>query len=474
MLNTLRGPHAKKILWVLAIVIIIAFGLSGAGFYLAGRGRGTLGTINNRKITPGMYSEYIQLAQIFLLTHTPPDSKKITTRDMQNLAQDFMVLLWKAKKDNISVSDQEVVNYVKLRFFGENEFDQETYERYLEFLTKRYNLAITTRSFEEAVRDFIKIDKLFEKYIDSSISEEEVKKLYERDNQKARINYLAIPYDKFKVEADIELSEIEQFYKDNEVLFRREPQVNIKYTIITSDNDSLQEIQEKIAKKITINELADKFALDVKETGFIGANDPIKEIGWQTQINQIAFALEKDMLIPIEVGDNVILLTKQDEKQAYTPALDEIKEEVKEKLVMEKAKIDAKNYSQEILGEITENKVTDLRRLSKKDKVDFKETDYFKYYDYIEGIGLDEKISEIVFALAIDQIHSEPILVENAVVIIQLKELPPVNEEDFAEKRQIYANSLKKNKELIGRLRLLTRLREDSNFTFTLPTTTQQ
>ena len=69
MLNAIRGTHAKKILWALAIVIIIAFGLSGAGFYLSGRTKSEIGTIDNKKITPAMYAPFIRLAQIYLLTH---------------------------------------------------------------------------------------------------------------------------------------------------------------------------------------------------------------------------------------------------------------------------------------------------------------------------------------------------------------------------------------------------------------------
>jgi hypothetical protein len=467
MLNKIRGTHAKKILWVLAVVIIIAFGLSGAGSYLSGRGRSGIGTIDGREITPAIYSQYVKLAQVYLLTHTPPEEQRVSRRDIENLATDFMVLLWKAKKEKISVSDQEVVDYIMTNLFGDAKFNQETYEQYLKFLSQRYNLPLTPRLFEECVREFIKFDKLFAEQIDTTVSEDEIKAVYLKDNQKAKIVYLSTPYEKFKVETGLELSEIENFYQKNKSRFEREPKVKLKYTIISSDDDSASKIQAQLPKIKTIDELADEFSLGIKETTYIGLNDPIEEIGWQPQISKIAFVVEKGKIIPIELGDNLIIMTKVDEKASFIPALEEIKEEVKEALVMDKAKSEAKLYTQDLLSEITQKNIADLKQLAGKPNVEFKETDYFKYYDYIEGIGLDEDISEIVFSLQIDEIYPKSLVREDSNVIIQLKELTPFDEKDFADKRDAYSQRLQVSKELLGRINLLTQLRKDSNLDLT-------
>jgi len=470
MLSKIRGPHAKKILWILAIIIIIAFGLSGAGFYLSGRGKSAIGTIGNKKITPAIYSQYIRLAKVYLLTHIPPDEQKITWRDIEKLAQEFMVLLWKADKENIEVSDQEVVGYIKESFFGQEKFNEGFYTRYLEFISKRYNLALTNRSYEECVRDFIKINKLFEKYIIIQVSDEEVKELYKKDNQEAKIAYLSIPYEKFKVETALTAGEIEEFYQENESLFRREPKVSLKYIVVTPEIKLQEKIKYELADIKTIEELAEKFSLEIKETGFIGATDPIKEIGWQPQINKIAFALEKNKMIPVGLGYNLIIMVKQDQREAFTPALDEITEEVKEKLIMSKAKQETKRFSQDLLKEIKEKKITDLKKLSNKRNVEFKETGYFKYYDYIEGIGLDEKISEIIFSLKTNQIYPQSLMLQNSSVIIQLKSLTPFDEEDFSQKKEYYYNILNESKELIERAKFLQQIKKEADLKiFLLP-----
>ncbi len=467
MLNKIRGTHTKKILWALAIIIIIAFGLSGAGFYLSGRGKNKIGTIDGKEITPTMYSQYIKLARVYLILHTPPEEQRISPRDVENLATDFMVLLWKAKKEKINVSDQEVVDYIVTNMFGEGKFNQQTYEQYLKFMSQRYNLALTPRLFEECVREFIKIDKLFAKEVDTSVSEEELESLYLKDNQKAKIAYLSIPYEKFKVETGIEQSQIQNFYEKNKARFEREPKVKLKYTIISFDDDVALKIQDRLSKIKAIDELGTEFSLQVKETPYIGLDDPIEGIGWQPQISKIAFVVEKEKIIPIELGDNLIIISKTDEKKAFIPALEEINEEVKEALILDKAKSDAGRYTQDLLIEITQKNIADLKQLVGKQNADFKETDYFKYYDYIEGIGLDENISKIVFSLKPGEIYPKSLERADSDIIIQLKELTSFDEKDFADKKEVYSQKLKASKELLGRINLLTQLRQDSNLDLT-------
>ena len=77
--------------------------------------------------------------------------------------------------------------------------------------------------------------------------------------------------------------------------------------------------------------------------------------------------------------------------------------------------------------------------------IEFKETDYFTYFDYIEGLGLDRNVSEMVFSLDKDQIHPEALSLENGVYIIKLLELTPVDESLFVEKKDEYVKKLEQS-----------------------------
>ena len=100
-----------------------------------------------------------------------------------------------------------------------------------------------------------------------------------------------------------------------------------------------------------------------------------------------------------------------------------------------------------------------------KEKIELKETDYFKYYDYIEGVGLDESVSKIVFSLAPGEIYPEPLMVVKGAYIVQLKSFSEFDEKDFREKKEKYAQILSQREYFLKKLEFLGELQKESNLT---------
>jgi len=464
MLNKFRGRNAKRILWGLICIIVPAFVLWGASS-LKGRKRNTIGTINNQKITASNFNRYIKLAQIHLLLNMQ-EKRKINRRDIEDLGLNFLVLLWKAKQEEIEISDQAVIEEVSRNFSPQGKFDKDLYKNFLDSFSTRYNLTVTPRNFEEYIRQLAKIDKLFQKHIDTEfvINDEEVLGLYKKDTQEAKIAYLSIPYEKFETDTEITPREIEEFYQENKSLFSREPKINIKYVIINRESDLKNRISQELHKLDSIDKLGEKFSLEIKETGFIGLNDPIAEIGWQPQINKFAFSLEKNTIsAPLPTEKGLLIIEKKEEKPSSIPPLEEIKTEVKKKLIENNAKAEAKRLSEELLSEIKEKEIKDLSEFASEKNIEFKETDYFKYYDRIEGLGADRKINEMVFSLKEEEIHSEAILLAKRIFIIQLKNITPLSDKDFEEKKQTYYNRIKYAKEARARMQFLIQIQKEAN-----------
>jgi parvulin-like peptidyl-prolyl isomerase len=314
------------------------------------------------------------------------------------------------------------------------------------------------------------IDKLFQKNISVDIKDEEIKEFYLRDTQKAKIAYIFIPYEKFKFTRDIPTKDIEKYYQENKDLFKREPKVNIAYVILNESDVSNENFLKALSRLETIEEIKSKFSLPIKETGLIGLNDPIPEIGWQPQINKIAFSLAKNSLSQvIQTDKGFIILIKKDEQESFVPPLNDIKTEVKERLIANEAREETKHFAEDLANKIIADKINDLKRIAAAEKLDFKETDYFKYNDYIEGLGLNPKVNEIIFLLKKGEIEKLPLLLENGAYIIQLKDLTPFDEKDFTEKKELYAYRLKQNKELIERLQFLARLKNEAGLKVSLP-----
>ncbi len=463
MLNKFRERHAKRILWILAIVIIVAFGFSGVGFYLSGRDKNTLGKIGGKRITPNQLQYAMHLAQIQVIL-SADDSKTLSPFELERLGFDFLVLLWKTNQEKIEATNQEVRNYIIQKLFSARNFSQESYARFIENISRRYHLGLNARSFEEYIRSFVKIDKLFRKYTAVEIKPEEIKELYLHDTQKAKIAYLSIPYEKFKVEIGISPSDIENFYEKNKTFFQREAKITIAYTLIAKDNPKISDIVKSLPEIKTLKSLAEKFSLSVKEAGPLGVAEPIEDIGWQPEINQIAFALDKNTLSPpLETEKGILIIEKLKEDPQFVPALSDIENEVRDRLILERAKSEAQSFAQELLDKIKSQSLKDLKKIAGEEKISYQETGYFKFYDYIEGLGVDQQISEAVFGLGADEVAPQLFTKENAVFIVQLKSLTPFDEKDFREKKDTYQTFLAQNRKLLKYQEFLEKVRREAN-----------
>lgn len=468
MLNKFRNRHAKRILWILAIVIIAAFGLSGAGFYLAGRDNNLLGKIGDQEITTAQLQEAIKMAQLQVLL-SGDNKQSLSPLDFERIGLDLLVLLWKAKQEKIETSNSEVKDYILNNIFSDRKLDRQSYDNFLKAISRRYNLNLTARTFEEQIRLFITINKLFEKYTAVEVKPQEIRELYARDTQKVKIAYLAIAYERFKVELGIAPSDIEDFYEKNKSLFEQEAKVNMAYLLIENDNPKTSQILESLPEAETLKDLAENFSLEIKETGLIGLSDPIEEIGWQGQITKIAFELEENSLsAPLETEKGILIIQKLASQPSSIPALADIEKEVKEKLILETAKGETESFTRELLAKIQNQNITNLKKLATQEKIEYKEPEEFKFYDYIEGLGLDPEISAAVFSLQKDAVSPQIFPRDTAIYIVQLKEISEVDEADFEEKKTGYQDSITRNKQLFKRMQFLQRVKQEADLDLNL------
>ncbi|MBD3264505.1 MAG: hypothetical protein GF375_05335, partial [Candidatus Omnitrophica bacterium] len=227
MFLKLRSHHIKIVLWILIIVIVPAFVLWGTSS-LKNRKQSAIASIEGEQITTPEFREYLNMARLFLLLNASPEAN-ITYNDIERTAFELIVLLWKADKEDIRVSDAKLADYIIKNFSFKSKFDQNRYEAFIKNISQKYNLGLTPRAFEENIRRFIRIRKLFERYVDSDVSQEELRDLYNQQNQTAKISYIFIPYKKFRINAEVTLDKAREFYEKNKSLFREKEKIKIKY-----------------------------------------------------------------------------------------------------------------------------------------------------------------------------------------------------------------------------------------------------
>ncbi|UCC95966.1 MAG: hypothetical protein JSW40_04250, partial [Candidatus Omnitrophota bacterium] len=249
----------------------------------------------------------------------------------------------------------------------------------------------------------------------------------------------------------------------NNTLFNEEPKFKIRYVFIKNDNPQKQEIIEATPSIKTLEEFEKQFSLEIKETPFVGTNDPIEGIGWQPIINAVAFSLKNSQLSPpLEIKDGLIIIEKQKERPAVIPPLEKITKVVEEKVKEEQAKERTKQMCYQLLETISKKSKPNLKRAARRNRFEYKETDYFKYADYIEGVGLDEAVSKVIFSLQKNQVYPEPLLLLKGAYIIQLKDLTPFDEETFEKEKEVYSDNLFQERYFIERVKFLSQIEKES------------
>lgn len=460
MLTKLKSRHIKKILWATVVVIIVTFVFWGASSFRP-RKESIVGEIENHLISTQEFAQYIKLAQLHLIAQsTERPYSKLTAPAIERQAWQFYLLLKKTQKEKIQITDNEVIGRIQKMFSRNGKFDKDWYFRAIQI-----KLQVKPRIFEEYIRKHLTIEELFEKHIQVDVKEEEIIDAYRKDNEKAKIGYLLIPCSHFEPQIELTEEKLQNFYQENKELLEEEPQVKMSYIFIAEEAyPSLEEeLKEKLTTAKSLKEVADSSPdLAIHDTDFVGAKSPIEGIGWEPEIIKSAFLLPVNTLSKIQrINNGYIVFEKKAEKQARLPSFEEVKDKVTKKVIEKETRLLAQGKGEEIISEITSKKVDTLSSMAKTHHSEYKETDYFKYYDYIEGVGLNEELSKAVFNAEKGTLIAYPFLLSKGVYIIQLLDLTPINEENYAKEKNTYKEKIMLQKDFLKRIQFLMELEKE-------------
>lgn len=476
MLIKIRTPHKRRIFIFLLLVIVPAFILwGGVSFFRSFKKSTIVCLLDGKKINSRQFEYYLKMVDVQRLLQTSnrgtlsPEEKQV--RALQN-----MLLLWKAKKDKIEVSDEEVVSTIKNVIFAGRKFDKEAYQRFLQFNS------LTARTFEEYIRNFLMLDKLLDKYIKIDIPEEEVQKLWQQDNTKIKLSYLEIPYKNIKIPPP-KAQEIKNFYTKHKDLFKEEELLKIKYLLIPEDKIAKSNSSGKVRafkkriKHLSLEKIARKYKLSVKETKFISPSHFPAEIN-NIRIIDAALSLGKlKRTPPIKINNFYCILQKLDEKPARIKSLEDVKGEVKKIIIENKKEEAAEKKAHQILDKIEKEKITDLRsfflpsekKSLKEKEVIYRETEYFKYYSPPEELKKIALLSDIVLNLKKGQIYKTPLKSSSGLYIIKLTDLSLPDEKDYQKKKGLYHSQIYYQKYIIQQMKFISQLTKEANLKIPKP-----
>ncbi len=185
MLKTLRKKGvAKKILWFVAIVIVITFGFFGTANYLNRRKIiPYAGKIFNTTISHEEFENSLQHARLQAIMRLGDNFYKMQQYlNLESEAWDRLILLHEAKKRKIQVPDKDVVKAVEnMDFFKRNgEFDTGLYDQIVTHVFRS-----SRREFEEGIREILALSKLRDMVtVSTVVDENEARQLYKTKNEK--------------------------------------------------------------------------------------------------------------------------------------------------------------------------------------------------------------------------------------------------------------------------------------------------
>lgn len=202
-----------------------------------------------------------------------------------------------------------------------------------------------------------------------------------------------------------------------------------------------QQEAETIAKAVAsaaktaadLERVAGERKLEFRETGLFLPDAPIDGLGVQPELASAVFALpEGELSAPQRVARGWVVASVSGRQDAYLPALDEVKDRVREDVVRAKAADLATQRAASIAAELRTAK--DLAATAKKLGLEVKTTDLIARGSPIPDLGISEEIDTTAFALPVGGV-SDAITTPGGTAIIRVTERQDVTAEEVAAGR---------------------------------------
>ncbi|HQP09920.1 MAG TPA: peptidyl-prolyl cis-trans isomerase [Candidatus Omnitrophota bacterium] len=483
MLNILRKKGvAKKILWVIAVVIIFSFGFFGTGYLLTGRGRmDYAGKIFGQKISIDDFNRVYQNTRIQAIRQYGYDLDRFANLlNLETQTWTRLILLHETKKRRINAPDRQVIDAIARdkSFERDGRFDALLYNAILR------NLRIRPRDYEESVRDNLKITELYKQVTSSvTITEEEVFEEYKNRNEKVQVSYVLVSPAPFKESIRADETEAKQYYEDNKSDFLLPPTINVQYLTfpfpeesepesseppspenadeinksadIEKEKDLIREKADAVFEALIANpnmaDAAQQNNLTVQTTGFFSMEQPNLTLGWSYDFLNELFAMNvNDISAPFETPNGLSIVQIKEKRYSYVPEFSEARPKAEEAVINKKAKEiaaqKAEEYLQQIQSELDKTKLKDFAKTAKDLGLEIGQTPVFNRGQYLPQIGISKEFQEAAFALTENNKISSVVETPAGYCILYLDNYVPIENGDYEQTKEELAQALSDEK----------------------------
>ncbi len=444
MLEILRRKGVNKtILWGIAIVIILSFGVFGTAYRIDNTVN-SAGTIYGHNVSIKDFQQaYLDARDQAIRTYGDEFFKNGSKLDLEQEAWDRLILLKEAQKRDIHVDDQEVVAYIAtFPFFQRGgEFDQTLYEEVVQ------NPSIFDRAphdFEEGVRKQLIIKKLVEALAPEPVlSEDQLKKEYQKRNEKITLEYVLFNALDFAKNVTVGNDEIEKFYEEHKGQFRLPPSIVLNY-VQTKDKALAVSLSKELTPGTNFAAVAKTLKLEVKTSAPFTQEEPILTFASNPNNLENFFKMRPGQYSPpLEVPDGWQIVQLKEKKGSAVPDFQDIKDKVKEALLLEKGFALAKPQADLSLQSLREAlKTKDFKTAATGLGLKVEETPAFGRKDYIASTGLIQEFQQETDSLNTNKRLSEVISTSQGPAIIYLKKMEKPEDGQFESDKENFRQQL--------------------------------
>jgi peptidyl-prolyl cis-trans isomerase D len=229
--------------------------------------------------------------------------------------------------------------------------------------------------------------------------------------------------------------------------------------------DRAEEIYEACYEAGSISDVAKTNQLVPHQTEFFSQKGPVKGIKEATKFAETAFALAEDGVSePLALSDGYYILQPMSKEPATIPALESVKEMVKDDLVQAKKKDLAKEGAGEFLDVLKGG--ASLQEAAASEKLTTKTTDFFGRSGAIPDIGFERDILEAAFLLSSSkQLPDSVLRGKQGYYVIHLKGRQQADLKEYENKKSEIVSNLLRQKRQKTLKELLDWLRGKSQIT---------
>ncbi|OED35600.1 hypothetical protein AB834_04550 [PVC group bacterium (ex Bugula neritina AB1)] len=302
MFQYLRN-HMKTIVTVLVSLIIPGLVFWGVSSAIIARRSSFAGMVWGERVDVSEYNKaFLAVETQLKLTYHKNFELFSQYFDLQELSWERIALLKEAEKQNISITETELVKHIEsIPFFqSEGIFSKELYYQII-----AQHFQITPAQFEQRERENLIISKR-RRFIESSvfISDQELTDTYLLNNTKVKILYTSFNFsDHLKTDRAIPEKDLTAYFSSNQEIFRIPTKRKVLFTSIMPKTLSVDPISEESIRDY-YEENKESFSIESDENAS-GKSKTTKETSSNTQAEEkaqyktletVRAEIEKDLL----------------------------------------------------------------------------------------------------------------------------------------------------------------------------------